>query len=188
MSFKSIFAASALAMMVGVSAPANALTWTVSGTFEDSGTASGFFGWTVYDVLDSSGGSLNIVTTSGGLLPGTTYSVPGSFPDGSAPTNGFVITNGYFEILSIQFLNPLTVPGIDPIVIGASSFECFSFSCPPGGPDAGPGANTRYFTAGEAVVTATPVPAALPLFAGGLGLVGMLARRRKQKNAAVAAS
>ena len=32
--------------------------------------------------------------------------------------------------------------------------------------------------------TATPLPAALPLFAGGLGVIGLFARRRKQKNAA----
>jgi hypothetical protein len=31
------------------------------------------------------------------------------------------------------------------------------------------------------VNTATPIPAALPLFAGGLGLMGLFARRRKQK-------
>ena len=29
----------------------------------------------------------------------------------------------------------------------------------------------------------TPLPAALPLFAGGLGLFGLLARRRKKKAA-----
>jgi hypothetical protein len=33
---------------------------------------------------------------------------------------------------------------------------------------------------------ATPAPAALPLFAGGLGLVGWLARNRKRKAQAVA--
>jgi hypothetical protein len=33
-------------------------------------------------------------------------------------------------------------------------------------------------------LTATPLPAALPLFAGGLGLMGFLARRRKAKAAA----
>ena len=37
-------------------------------------------------------------------------------------------------------------------------------------------------------MTATPVPAALPLFAGGLGVIGMFARRRKQKNAAAIAA
>jgi len=30
-------------------------------------------------------------------------------------------------------------------------------------------------------VAATPLPAALPLFAGGIGLIGLLARRRKRK-------
>lgn len=33
---------------------------------------------------------------------------------------------------------------------------------------------------------ATPLPAALPLFAGGLGVIGLLARRRKRKSAAIA--
>ena len=31
---------------------------------------------------------------------------------------------------------------------------------------------------------ATPIPAALPLFAGGLGMIGLLARRRKPKQIA----
>ena len=35
-------------------------------------------------------------------------------------------------------------------------------------------------------VTPTPIPAALPLFAGGLGVIGLLARRRKQKSATAA--
>jgi hypothetical protein len=37
-------------------------------------------------------------------------------------------------------------------------------------------------------VTVTPLPAALPLFAGGLAGLGLLARRRKRKRAAVAAA
>ena len=48
-------------------------------------------------------------------------------------------------------------------------------------------------TAGNVLIrdismSATPVPAALPLFAGGLGVIGMFARRRKQKNAAAIAA
>jgi hypothetical protein len=35
-------------------------------------------------------------------------------------------------------------------------------------------------------LNATPLPAALPLFAGGLGVMGLLGRRKKQKTAAVA--
>jgi hypothetical protein len=37
-------------------------------------------------------------------------------------------------------------------------------------------------------VNSTPLPAALPLFAGGLGVIGFLAGRRKRKNAAALAA
>jgi hypothetical protein len=36
--------------------------------------------------------------------------------------------------------------------------------------------------------TVTPLPAALPLFAGGLGVISLVARRRKRKNAAALAA
>ena len=38
------------------------------------------------------------------------------------------------------------------------------------------------------VTSVTPLPAALPLFAGGLGVIGLLARRRTRKNAAAIAT
>jgi len=57
----------------------------------------------------------------------------------------------------------------------------------------GSGEGTGGYYAAEGAATATPLPATLPLFAGGLGFVGLLTRRRKQKangsaglNAAVA--
>jgi hypothetical protein len=40
--------------------------------------------------------------------------------------------------------------------------------------------NIDSSVAGYATPSATPLPAALPLFAGGLGMVGFLARRRKR--------
>jgi hypothetical protein len=40
----------------------------------------------------------------------------------------------------------------------------------------------------EATISATPVPAALPLFAGGLGALGLLGWRRKRKNASALAA
>ena len=40
----------------------------------------------------------------------------------------------------------------------------------------------------EGSLTPTPLPAALPLFAGGLGVIGLLARCRKRKAAALAAA
>jgi hypothetical protein len=41
-------------------------------------------------------------------------------------------------------------------------------------------------TLGSTDLQGTPLPAALPLFAGGLGVMGLLARRRKRKGAATA--
>ena len=43
-------------------------------------------------------------------------------------------------------------------------------------------------TLGSTDLQGTPLPAALPLFAGGLGVMGLLARRRKRKGAALAAA
>jgi hypothetical protein len=45
--------------------------------------------------------------------------------------------------------------------------------------DANPGVWTG---SGIAAISATPLPAALPLFAGGLGVIGLFGRRRKRKN------
>ncbi|HEY4161594.1 MAG TPA: hypothetical protein VGM59_00940 [Dongiaceae bacterium] len=46
---------------------------------------------------------------------------------------------------------------------------------------------TMTFTVAQ-TVAATPIPAALPLFASGLGVFGFLARKKKQKNAAAFAA
>jgi hypothetical protein len=59
------------------------------------------------------------------------------------------------------------------------------------GPD-GDGCNNCYFgqiaTLSTPDVSATPIPAALPLFASGLGAMGFLAKRRKRKNSAATAA
>jgi hypothetical protein len=177
-------AVAVLALAAPASASPVTQLWDVTGTFDDGGTLSGYFTWTIDGYLSSANGSLDLTTSTGTTLAGTTYSLPPSFPDGGAPTNGFVITNGYYQVLSLQFEYPLT-PGStspDPIVVGANSYECYSYGCPPGGTD---GVDTRYFTGGSAVA-ATPVPAALPLFASGIGGLGFIAWRRKRKARAVA--
>jgi hypothetical protein len=52
--------------------------------------------------------------------------------------------------------------------------------------DANPGWDYTSFVAVTDVSTATPIPAALPLFASGLGALGLIARRRKRKAALAA--
>jgi len=97
--------------------------------------------------------------------------------------------------LQITFANALlTSASPDPIVGGGGgpSFECLSWTCPGPATDQ-VGANTRYFTSGFATTISTslssetPLPAALPLFATGLGALGLLGWRRKRKAAAIAA-
>jgi hypothetical protein len=51
--------------------------------------------------------------------------------------------------------------------------------------DANPGV---WSGPGIAAVNATPLPAALPLFAGGLGMIGLIAGRKKRKAPAIAAA
>ena len=46
------------------------------------------------------------------------------------------------------------------------------------------GTNVQVTGTADALISATPIPAALPLFAGGLGLMGFLARRKKRHAAA----
>jgi hypothetical protein len=45
-----------------------------------------------------------------------------------------------------------------------------------------------YFTVDNVSVSATPLPAAFPLFATGLGALGLLGWRKKRKNAAAVAA
>ena len=46
------------------------------------------------------------------------------------------------------------------------------------------GTNVQVSGTADPLVSATPIPAAFPLFAGGLGMMGWLSRRRKRKVAA----
>jgi hypothetical protein len=94
------------------------------------------------------------------MVPGATYQVSMSL-----------------EVGAISFLHPEIALGkldpfflIDPSVPDPQDYE-FVFS---------PGVENQ-------VSSTTPLPAALPLFAGGIGLVGVLSWRRKHKPLAIAA-
>jgi len=77
---------------------------------------------------------------------------------------GDIPAEGDFLLATITAVAPNNATGDVTIAFGSGSFAMWD-------------------EASLAVAT-TPLPAALPLFAGGLGLIGLLARRRKQKLAA----
>jgi len=94
------------------------------------------------------------------MVPGATYQVSMSL-----------------EVEAISFLHPQTASGevdpfffVDPNVPDPQDYE-FVFS---------PGVDNQ-------VASATPLPTALPLFASGVGLMGVLSWRRKRKPLAIAA-
>ena len=130
---KLVIGSVALAISVALSAPVQAsiIDWTLEGvTFDDGGTASGTFS------TDSSTGdivSYDITTTAGStLLVGTVYdpSTAGAGNNEIGP-NSFLLQTFVRPYINLTLLNPLTSPGIDPIVIGtyqtsdsAKSYEC----------------------------------------------------------------
>lgn len=144
-------------------------------TFDDGGTASGSF------TVDPSSGAiqtLSITTTAGSTLPGYSYSYPGGtltlgqpafFASSPDPTLSFELLMPPFPndtiVLELQFENPLTGGGVDPIVVGTGvSYECDN--CNP----------FREVTGGD--IAAVPEPLSLTLL--GSGLVGLgVARRRR---------
>ena len=121
---------------------------------------------------------LNVVTGGINFLPNyTLYSNPALNPTVPLlpPASGSVIYTGLNEVYATAF------PG-DP----ASSLPAGVYL----GFEDGTGSN---YVAEQVVLTnvnftATPLPAALPLFAGGLGLMGLLVKRRKCKNVATLAA
>ena len=133
------------------------------------GNCSAFFG-----PVGSTGGiSQNLATT-----PGTTYRIDFFFlPDGGNPSS-FSATFGGTTLISLT--NPPAGPyqefSFDVIATLSSTALAFNFRDDPG-----------FLFLDDVSVNAVPLPAALPLFATGLGALGLLSWRRKKKVAALAA-
>lgn len=152
-------------------------TYDISGIFNDGGTLSGSFTIDVYGYLIA---PTDIKTTPGTILTtGQLYTLPPQpSPLGFQPfttADSIMFTYNYSPTLQITFQYDLGSVLVDPFVITPTtdSFECIAPA--PSTYCAAPG---RDFLSGEA--TFAPIPATLPLLAGGLGLFGLLARRRKR--------
>lgn len=176
--------ATLVALAVGAaffSAPAHASTidWMLSGvTFDDGGTASGTFS------TDSTSGDViafDIVTTAGTTLGGATYDSTATniySSNGVYSPHSFIVSNfNTSTYVNFEFVDALTGTGPDQLIVPTGtnypSYECNMCG------------TVRNIVNGEAIneISATPLPATLPLFAGGLGVVGYLTRRRKKNGA-----
>jgi hypothetical protein len=183
----SIVVAAALSVMGSASSPARADTiYTYTG--QDFTYADG-----TYSTADSVTGYIDLATALGdnfSLAPVTYSSF--SFTDGVQ-----TITNATPGV-SVALLQVATGPtgGIDEwaieVFITFSSKVIYTCNCygdeEEDFAESGGGSAENLGLPGAwatSVSSATPIPAALPLFAGGLGVLGLLGWRRKRKNGAL---
>jgi hypothetical protein len=176
----------AIANLLAAGSWANAATYTFTNvTLSDGGLLNGTFTTGVYGGVASWD-----LMTSGGSLPAEIYSSPPvvinaiAQPSFSSPTgvDFFSNTDGYFVELQLMYSGNILDGGATLLTgIGGPSFECRGWTCPSD--------VTRYVGAfaNNESVTATPLPAALPLFATGLSALGLLGRRKRRKAAAAVA-
>jgi hypothetical protein len=133
----------------------------------------------------------DIVTLFTGTIGGNTVTL--------APTGTLNGNDNLVFPVGTTFVGPPVVTGTTSYVsvsdldshgiaftTSAGTFDIFGFDAPNTTPAPSP-TNNNYaeegaagFGVGTFALTPTPVPAALPLFAGGLCLVGLLSRRRKR--------
>ncbi len=178
----------ALVLLFGVpAAPASAatITWTLSSNvpLSDGGTLNGYFG--IYDNSGFINGNPFDLTTAGGTSNYSqhyTSTINASDPN-TVTVQFFAPNPAYSSTLQLTFEYSLLVAvANNPIVggIGGPSYECEGWSCTD--------TDMRFVTGGFASAfgsangpAPTPLPAALPLFASGLGGLGLLRWRRKRK-------
>jgi uncharacterized protein (TIGR03118 family) len=148
-------------------------------------------------VFDQNGNFVRRLATGGPLAaPWGLALAPASFGQfaGDLLVGNFSTAASY-----ISAFDPITgeFKGMIPINIGSGNTLSALWALMFGNGANGGDPNTLYFTAGingetdglfGAIQVATPIPAALPLFATGLGALGLLARRRKRKAAATSAA
>jgi hypothetical protein len=157
-------------------APANATTydWTLSGAVSGAGTI------TTNDALVSNAGSVgtDIIGITGAIDNETVSGLNGFGDNILYPSNlgsdGFGPLKGLLDALGLSFSLGGSTTNIFFAGTAGYDFESFGNSDPNLS-----FARNESFTI-EAV--ATPLPATLPLFAGGLGVVGYLTRRRKRRS------
>lgn len=155
------------------------------------------FDWTLSGPAASLGGipfpasgTITVDTTmqmnGGDEVTGITGTIDGSI------ISGLSTFDGADNLLFPSGTAPLDTHGIAFTTVAGQSVDIFSFfaeGTPPTGNAYGESTSSPGgFGVGTFALTATPLPATLPLFAGGLGLVGFLTKRRKGAQQSLAAA
>jgi len=171
--------------------PASAAAVTYDWTLASPAANLGGFNWTGSGTISVTTGSgsdtitaMTGTVTNGSITdPITGLASPGAFDDllfpiGTTFNGPPIVTSGSYVSAS-----DLDTKGLG-FTFAAGTIEVFG-AYAPNSIDVMPGNNYEEigpggFGVGTFALTATPLPAALPLFAGGLGLLGPLARRRKR--------
>ena len=159
---------------IGFSAPASASVvydLTLTATADTDGTPLATYNGTGTITLDFAPSSNSETDYGTNTQEAVTFSIDGQTFSGFATSVQFL--NGNFR--NATFAESI---GVSPLRFKLGTTGGFIFDYANDQQDAS-GAITSVLAP-----AATPLPAALPMFAGGLGLVGMMSRRKKRKAAA----
>jgi hypothetical protein len=173
------FIASALVIVLlsfgGGNARANTVTFNATGTFSDGANLSGTI------TIDNSLGVVTMVDLIISAPDAATFNVIG-FQAPDTPTTGQYDIEAYKCSPTSNCLYPWL-----QVVLPVSSLIGYN-----GGIFVAPSAlypseaDSPVVLTGSLTGTETPIPSSLPLFATGLGALGLLASRKKRKSAALA--
>jgi hypothetical protein len=171
----------ALALGVAVCGPASADTFTLNNSNGGDGFVNVFpNGFDLFGADDHAegNGQSNLTTYTAVAGSNQTFNISWTYHtnDTDGPTfdpAGYLLNGALSQLTNSGGLDDQTGSFIISVLAGDTYGIYVSSS------DSCCGRADISVTAADA----TPLPAALPLFAGGLGLIGLLARRRKQRAA-----
>jgi hypothetical protein len=166
---------------VGGTPPENTVTGAFTITFDPT---------QILPYTDATAGiTLNSLNITAGSAISFCYSAAAYSCDGVSEAAGELVVGGIFSGTALVQYSPAT----DDYVLHFTDFSSSPVFTEMVYSQVSAGNYDIYSTAASGsvsvtAVAATPLPAALPLFAGGLGVMGFFANRRKRKNAAAIAA